>query len=116
LTHESKDAADRADHWHDRHRPQSHAAAHLPNECARATLLADRADAFRQATLDGQAKHVRQNRNRSQRRRQAMLAEKLRTDVRSAAAELKSIATGLRGVIGVHRELIDAVLERGHLL
>src|SRR4051794_34993791 len=45
LTHEDHDAiAARADHWHEAIRPDTPMACHLVNECARASLLADRAD------------------------------------------------------------------------
>src|SRR4051794_9954055 len=58
LTHEDRDAiAARADLWHDAIRPDSPMACHLVNECARASVLADRADQFLQATIED---HVEQ--------------------------------------------------------
>src|SRR4051812_4817047 len=50
LPHEDRAAvAARADQWHDYYRPEGPAAHHWTNECARASLLADRSDRYLQA-------------------------------------------------------------------
>src|SRR4051812_45965864 len=43
--------AARAEVWNEYYQPQSPAAQHLVNECARATVLADRVDGYQQAVL-----------------------------------------------------------------
>jgi hypothetical protein len=48
----------RADAWNDFYQPKSPAAQHLLNQCVRATLLADRCDAFHDAGLARQVRRA----------------------------------------------------------
>src|SRR5262249_16344188 len=69
LPNEDQEAVrQRAEIWHNHYNPQSPAAIHLTNECARATLLADRCDRYRQAALVRQQRETKQ---KWRRRRQA---------------------------------------------
>src|ERR1700676_3197311 len=54
LEYESVQCKERSRLWYDYYQPQSPAAFHLANECAHATLLADRCHNYRQAELDKQ--------------------------------------------------------------
>ena len=51
LPHEREAAAARSEQWHNWYGGESPAAIHLTNECARATIIADRSDRFREAEV-----------------------------------------------------------------
>jgi hypothetical protein len=69
LPHEKDAAAERAATWHNYYNPQSPAAVHLTNECARATMICDRLEKFRRAQIDCQKVNVKRNWRRRRRRK-----------------------------------------------
>jgi hypothetical protein len=113
LPHEAPQVAARADEWHDHYQPQSPAACHLTNECARATVLADRCDRYRQATLAQQVKEARQRWDRRRRRKVTALVNRLPLEPATATAGLKSFAHGLRWIIGFYGQLIKVTRDHG---
>ena len=81
LPHEQKEYGDRCTVWHEYYQPQSPAAMHLTNECARATLLADRCDNYRQAEIERQTKKEDQNWRRRQKRKVDRLMRRILTGI-----------------------------------
>src|SRR4051794_40176887 len=90
LTHEDHQAvADRAEQWHDDLKPDTPLACHLINECARASVLADRCDRFLQASIEDQVEQASRLFHRRRRRQLAEQLRKLRTDAAAGLAGLK---------------------------
>jgi hypothetical protein len=69
LPFEADAAEKRLQEWHAGYRSENPAAVHLTNECARATILADRCHSYRGLQLAEHARKVRRNWNRRRRRR-----------------------------------------------
>ena len=115
LAHESSAASERGQVWQDFYHPQSPAAFHLTNECARATLLADRADRCQQAELDKQAREVQRTWRRKQRRRMRYLAGKLRDLPETTREQLKTFGEGV-GLLIQGFEILILELQTHHYL
>jgi hypothetical protein len=116
LPHETEDAAERADAWHDHYRPESPAAFHLTNEAARASVLADRVEAFRQACIEGQVdKVIRNQKRRGPRRVKAILARRP-ADGRETLRAMERFSDGCVEIASNLRDLRDTVAERGYLV
>ncbi len=88
----------------------------MTNECARATILADRCARYRDATLAEQARDTKRRWNRRQRDRTNRLVKQLKTDPAAAMAGLLSFARGCLWVIDEFQSLIDNIKRRGYLL
>jgi hypothetical protein len=115
LPHETAAAALRADVWHQRYRPSSPAACHLTNEAARATLLADRCDTFRQARLDEQARKTRKNFKRRGTRRVQRVVKRMDSDMLGAVHELATFSDGCRKLAGDLGDALNVLMIRGYL-
>ena len=89
--------------WLDYYHPQAPATIHLTNECARATLLADRSDHFRQATIENQTQTERKKWYQQQKRKVTDLVSGLDLRCESTLASLLSFGAGVRWVIRVFR-------------
>jgi hypothetical protein len=116
LPHETQDAAERADAWHDHYRPDSPAALHLTNEAARASVLADRVEAFRQACIEGQVDRVvRNQKRRGPRRVKAILNRKVEDKVRTLR-DMERFSDGCARIAHEFRVLRDTVASRSYLV
>jgi hypothetical protein len=116
LPHETEDAAERADAWHDHYRPESPTALHLTNEAARASVLADRVEAFRQACIEHQVdKVIRNQKRRGPRRIKAILARRP-ADGRETLRAMERFSEGCAEIASNLRDLRDTVTERGYLV
>ena len=113
LEHESADRSERCNQWHDYYQPQSPAAIHKTNQCARASLLADRADAYQQAELEKQVRETKEAWHRKQLRRQRYLTGQMRKDVYGTMEKLKSFGAGLYFIIRVTRAHARRAWEAG---
>jgi hypothetical protein len=116
LPHETDAAAERAAKWHNYYNPQSPAAIHLANECARATIVADRAEKFRQARIERQKADVPRNWRRRRKRRLDKAVKRMDEDHLGTYYELASFSDGCRELAYVFRETVDCVRSRGYLL
>ncbi len=115
LPHEDQAAvAGRSEHWHTYYAPQSPAAVHMTNECARATILSDRCDRHREATLAEQTRDARGRWKRSQREKAYRLVKRLATDPAGAMDELRGFARGLQWIIDEYQTFIDIIKNKGH--
>ncbi len=99
LPHESPTVAERGEQWNTCYDPKSPATCHMTNECARATILADRCDRYRQATIEEQTKDTHQRWRRKQRDKANQLVKRLATDAAGAMAELRGFEYGLKWII-----------------
>ena len=87
----------------------------MTNECARATIVADRCARYRDATLAEQARDTKTRWNRRQRDRTNRLVKQLKTDPAAAMAGLLSFARGCLWVIDEFQSLIENIKRRGYL-
>ena len=115
LPHESADRSERCNHWHDYYQPRSPAAIHKTNQCARVTLLADRADAYQQAELQKQVRETKEAWHRAQRRRTRYLSGQIRKDPSGTVQKLKAFGTGLAFIIRSLELMIIELGNRGYL-
>ena len=115
LAHESILRSERCNQCHDYYNPQSPVAIHCTNECARASLLADRTDQYRQAELDKQVRQEEFRFNRKQRRRVRYLGVKLKTRPGEAVEQLQAFGQGVGFLSDAFNGLIDEVRTWGHL-
>ncbi len=116
LPHEDQAAvAARGELWQSYYDPQSPAACHMSNECARATILSDRCDRYRQATLEEQARDTQARWKRKQRDKTYRLVKRLATDPAAAMADLQSFSYGLKWIINEYTTLIECIDMKGHL-
>ena len=115
LEHESADRSERCNQWHDYYQPQSPAAIHKTNQCARASLLADRADAYQQAELEKQVRETKEAWHREQRRRERYLTGQMRKDPYATMYKLKSFGAGLAFVIRGLELMLVELGKRGYL-
>jgi hypothetical protein len=99
LPHEPADRSVRCDHWHDYYHPKSPSAIHMTNQCARAALLADRADEYQQAELQKQARDTHEAWRRRQRRRVLYLAHQIRKNPSATVEKLKALGAGVAFII-----------------
>ena len=115
LPHEIAEWGQRSQIWLGYYQPQAPATIHLTNECARATLLADRSDHFRQATIENQTQTERKKWLQQQKRKVTDLVSGLDLRVESTLASLLSFGAGVRWVIRGFSNLIDVVRSHGYL-
>jgi hypothetical protein len=115
LPQEAEAAARRAAVWHVFYKPESPAAIHLTNECARATIVADRAEKFRQARVERQKAYVPRNWRRRRRRLEAT-TKRMHEDRLGTLPELMSFSEGCHELANAMQEGIDGVRFRGYLL
>ena len=115
LPHEIAEWGSRSRVWHEHYQPQTPASMHLTNECARASLLADRCADYRDAVIEDQTKIERNNWYQQQRRNVARLEKELDGDCESSYAKLISFGEGVRFVIRSFRDLIAVVQSNGFL-
>ena len=115
LPHEIAEWGQRSQIWLDYYQPQAPATIHLTNECARATLLADRSDHFRQATIENQTQTERKKWLQQQKRKVTDLVSGLDLRVETTLASLLSFGAGVRWVIRGFSNLIDVVRSDGFL-
>ena len=115
LDHESPRYNDRCDQWHDFYQPQSPAALHYTNECARASLLSDRCAEYRQAVLQKQVRDEERTWNRKQQRRLRYLMAKIKTSPGETLGQLKTFGLGVGFLFDSFEALIDAVRNWGYL-
>jgi hypothetical protein len=116
LPFEREAAAQRTNEWQTGYQCDSPAAVHLANECARATIVADRCHRFREARCERQVKNTQRNWNRRRRRRVERLVKRGAAGDRLAA--LSELGTFSHGCRFVARELglfIDVLQTRGYL-
>ncbi len=92
-------AAVRGAAWHTYYQPQSPAAHHLVNECARATLRADRLDQFEAAAVAHQRNQARLDFLARQSNAAALQAARLSDHPAEAHAQLLRTAAGCRYLI-----------------
>src|SRR4029077_17354722 len=78
LPHELPQWAERSNLWHIYYQPRSPASMHLTNECARATLMADRCESYRQATIEKQTQKETQKFHAAEKQKASHLARDLR--------------------------------------
>ena len=95
--------------------PRSPAAIHKTNQCARATLLSDRADAYQQAELQKQVRETKEAWHRRQRRRRRYLAGQIRKDPLATVQKLKAFGTGLAYIIRSLELMLIELGNRGYL-
>ncbi len=115
LDHEPPQYGERCDQWHDFYQPQSPAALHYTNECARASLLSDRCAEYRQAELQKQVREEERTWNRKQQRRLRYLMAKIKTSPGETVGQLKKFGRGVGFLFDSFEGLIDEVRTWGHL-
>ena len=115
LDHEIAAYGARCDEWHDYYGPRAPATCHLTNEAARATLKADRCDAYEQSVIEAQTKTRRQSWHRTRRRWVQELSETLITSPIDTIAELMSFGHGIVFIRDGFRALIEKVRSCGYL-
>lgn len=106
-------AAARAEAWNDYYRPASPAAQHLVNECARATLLADRVHARYHAAVTRQVRHADEDAFRARFDEVEGLKELLRKDPPRALNGLCRSTLGLDYLLGRWEVLETALRTNG---
>jgi hypothetical protein len=117
LPFERKEAEQRTERWQTYFSSENPAAVHLANECARATIVADRSHSYREARCARQVKNTQRNWDRRRRRRVETIVERGRGggDRLAALAELGTFAHGCR-LVALDLELfLDALRSRGYL-
>jgi hypothetical protein len=115
LPNERDAAAERTAKWHNYYNPQSPAAIHLTNECARATMVSDRLEKFRQAEIERQKANVKRNWRRRRARRLKTVVERLPEDSVAALYDLASFSLGCRQLVHSFDEAINNVARQGYL-
>jgi len=113
--HEAVEYGQRCDEWHNYYSPQSPATVHLTNELARSSLLADRAENFRQAELEVQTVEEARKWFRKQKRRLRYLAGKLSWRPDEAAEQLRGFGEGVAFLIRWFEDSITDVQSQGFL-
>ncbi len=91
--------AARADAWNEYYKPQSPAAQHLVNECARATLQADRVAKFQTASIVWQQKEAREHWIDQRAKDVKAQAARLLKNPAEARKQLLATAAGCRWLI-----------------
>jgi hypothetical protein len=118
LPFEREEAEQRTQKWQTYYHSDSPASVHLANECARATIVADRCQRFREARCARQVENTQRNWNRRRRRRVETVVERGRKSGGDRLAALGELGTFAHGCRFVARELgliIDALQTRGYL-
>jgi hypothetical protein len=100
LPSEDPDAIQaREDSWNDFYQPQSPAAHHLVNQCARATVLSDRVDHHHAAMLTRDIREAQEQWDRRRENDVEFYTRQLKTDPRAAVVGLRHSAMGCRYLI-----------------
>jgi hypothetical protein len=117
LPHEAPDRGERCDHWHNHYNGKSPSSLHLTNQCARATLLADRIDDYTNAQISKQLREDKEKWRRKQKRRARYLAGQLQKppSPREILEEMKAFGAGVGFLIGSFEALIRELRDRGQL-
>ncbi len=89
----------RAEAWNDYYRPQSPAAQHLVNECARATVQSDRVAKFQALSIASQQKEARAHWIDQREKDVKAQAARLRNNSAEARKQLLATAAGCRWLI-----------------
>ena len=108
LPHELGAWADRSEHWHSYYGPQSPATIHLTNECARATLLADRSADYRQSQLDLQVENETQDWHHKRKRKVDRLAKEVNGRPEYAVARLMTFGAGVSWLARCFGETLES--------
>ena len=74
---------------------KSPASMHLTNECVRATLIADRCESYRQATIEEQGQNERRKWRLAEKRKADRLAKELRGRPEATVPKLQSFGAGM---------------------
>ena len=101
--------------WFSYDQPQGPAAIHLTNECARASLLADRTENCRQAELENQGAEQERRWNRKRRRNVRYLGGKLNKSPEETRKQLEGFGCGLGFLEDCLRGAIVEIQDRGFL-
>ena len=88
---------------------------HLTNECARATLKADRCASYEQSTIEEQTQNESHKWRLAQKRKADRLAKELRGTAPATVQKLQSFGEGTRLMITCLEELIEDVQRQGYL-
>ena len=116
MPHELAAWGDRSSLWHEHYQPQTPASLHLTNECARATLLADRCADYRDAVIEQQTANERNNWYQQQKRKVTGLRNELNGDrCESAVETFQTFGEGVRFMIQGFLELIEIIRNNGFL-
>ena len=115
LPHEQAEWSRRSDVWHNYYGPQSPAAVHLTNECARPTLLADRSEKYRQAEIERQANSEQQQWHQQQHRKANRLAKELNGSAETTVEKLQKFSAGVRWMRACFQEMIGDIQTKGYL-
>ena len=115
LEYEHVECEKRSQGWYNYYQVQSPAAFHLANECAHATLLADRCHDYRQAEIDRQTAFARIDWMRRREEKLDELAKQLKTNAADAIAGLEAFGLGVRWLGTRVQELIHEVQTQGYL-
>ncbi len=105
--------AARAEAWNDYYQPQSPAAQHLVNECARATLQADRVARFQAASIAWQRKEARHDRLDQQEKEVNEQVARLLEEPEDARNQLLGTAGGCRWLIARWEVLARTLQDQG---
>ena len=114
LPHEPAERSERCDQWHDHYGPRSPASIHTTNQCARMTILADRADEYQTAELQKQVREAKDAFLRKQRRRVRYLAGQMRKDPWRTVQKLKAFGGGVAFIIESFEHMIVELEQRGY--
>ena len=115
LEYEHVECEKRSQFWYNYYQTQSPAAFHLANECAQATMLADRCHQYRQAEIDRQTAAARKDWMRRREERVTGLAQQVHTNPAAAIADLLTFGFGVAWLGTCFQELIQEAQSRGHL-
>jgi hypothetical protein len=115
LPHETEAAAQRTQEWHSYYGPKSPAAKHLVNECARATVVADRSEKFRAARIERQKANVKRNWRRRRKRKVDNAFKRMDEDRLGALEELLSFSDGCAALAKDFRAAISILEGHGYL-
>src|SRR5262249_17943239 len=115
LPNEDQEAAAQSKRWRDYYRPDSPAAIHLADECARATILAERAHRARQAEIERQRRNARKNWDRRRKRRRDEAAKLMQPEPLIALGTLGMSALGCEAMAFKLGGLIKTLQTEGYL-
>jgi hypothetical protein len=106
--------AARSNAWNEYYKPQSPAAQHLVNECARATVQSDRVAKFQTASLIAQQKEAQEHWRNERTKLVEAQADRLSKHPAEARQDLLTTAAGCRYLIECWKILQRRLLERLH--
>src|SRR6516165_5817059 len=114
LPHEPAARSQRCDQWHSHYGPRSPSSIHMVNQCARMSILADRADDYEQAELQKQVREAKEKWHRKQRRRVRYLARQIRKDPWATVQKFKAFGAGVSFIIESFEHAIVELEQRGY--